>query len=92
MFSRVFQWAGRLRPKAVFAPIPKQEGMKSRADKWHGASPCLGDATSEAKIILKLAIWLMARGARNCTIGTKAGIEEKRLAQSCRQGIVCDKV
>src|SRR3954470_8147817 len=65
VFDRVLEWAKRLRPQAVLAPVPEQEGMKRCSGKRHRAPRTVGDTMTDSKIVLKLSVGLVARRARN---------------------------
>ena len=56
VFNRAFHWAKRLRPKAVLAPVPEQEGTIGHSRNRHGPAPGRPHAFAKRQVVLELAL------------------------------------
>jgi hypothetical protein len=81
MFDRALERTEGLRPEAVLAPVPEQEGTMRRSGDRHGATAGLAHAPGERPVVLKLPVGQVACGAGHLSVQTEPGIEEYRPAQ-----------
>ena len=88
VLNRTLERPQSLRPKAVLAPVPEQEGRIGCARDGHGAPRRHADTLTERPVVLKLSLWYMTGRAGDRAVGAQARVKEECPAQRSRAGIV----
>src|SRR5689334_21038881 len=92
MLDRTLERAEGLRPLAVLAAVPEEERAVGRAGDRHRAAVRRPDAVSQRRAVLKRALGLMTRRARHLAVRAEARVEEQRLSQCRRRGVIGEAV
>lgn len=92
VLDRALEWPESLRPKAVLAPVPEEEGSIGCARYRHGASGRGANSAAERPVVLELSVGQVTGRTGDLAVGAQTGIEEECLTQPGRAGIIGDAI